>query len=72
MALAPKGLFAAGNVIQFSVDASTTNPAATVTQQGPGLVMVIFTVTSLDAGGPFSFQVAVTAPGGKQDGAGHR
>ncbi len=66
VALVPTGLLAAGHAIKYSVAASTTNPTATVTQKGSGLVVVIFTVPSLDAGGTFSFQASMTAPGGKK------
>ena len=58
-------LLASGNGkrVTYSVDAATTNPAATVTKNGQGITVVIFKVTSLDAGGTFTFTASLGVKG---------
>ncbi len=70
-----------GKRVLYSVDAGTSTPAATVTKNGQGVVVVIFTTPSLDQGGTFTFRAdlglkgkhiafPVTADMGSKDQAG--
>ncbi len=52
-----------GKRITYSVDAATTNPAATVTQHGQGVTVVVFKVANLDAGGIFTFVARLDVKG---------
>lgn len=52
-----------GKRVLYSVDATTTNPAATVVQNGQGVVVVAFTTPSLDAGGTFTFRADLSLRG---------
>lgn len=52
-----------GKRVVYSVDATTTDPSATVTQNGQGVVVVIFSTPSLDAGGTFTFRADLTLKG---------
>jgi hypothetical protein len=54
-----------GRRVTYSVDASTANPSATVVQNGKGVVVVIFSVPSLDAGGTFTFRADLGVRGRK-------
>lgn len=54
-----------GKRVTYSVDASTASSSATVVQNGKGVVVVIFSVPSLDAGGTFTFRADLGVRGRK-------
>jgi hypothetical protein len=47
--------------LQYSVDASSTAPPATVIKHGSGLTVVVFKVTSIQVGDTFSFNMSVSS-----------